>query len=591
MVPHMSSRHLRAAWYAVGLLLTVVGRAEAQAEPVRVEIAGVTGDEERNVRVVLAIARAAHDGKVAPDRVRQLHRQADADIQLALEPFGYYRPIIQKSLQEVGRTWVARYAINPGPAVVVRTVDVQLSGEGAETPAFRNAAAGFPLHPGDTLRALPYETAKLALLTLATDSGYIDAKFDSSAVLVDRRASTADVVVHFETGPRFQFGPVSFEQDVLDPKLLQRRVPFKQGEPYRGDKLLAMQTGLAEDQYFREIEVIPQRELAQGREVPIEVKLVPRKPREYEFGGGYGTDTGPRGKASVEWRRLNRAGHTAEAEITVAPVEQSISTQYRIPAVGSPTGMLTLLAGYALLNPAVSNSKTIVTGARLTRPRFGWRETLSLTYHHEAYGVGVDSGTSNLLIAGASWERTRTNNQLFPTRGLRLRLSLQGSYQGVLASNSFAQVEGTAKLVQGIAPGTRILLRADVGRTFTDAFRSLPPTLRFFAGGSESVRGYGYLSLGPLDSLGNVIGGRTLEVGSLEVDHRIFNRWAVAAFTDIGGALDDFSLSVKQGALDQGVGAGIRWLSPIGLIRIDGAFAVTRPGTPFHLHFSMGPDL
>ena len=88
-----------------------------------------------------------------------------------------------------------------------------------------------------------------------------------------------------------------------------------------------------------------------------------------------------------------------------------------------------------------------------------------------------------------------------------------------------------------------------------------------------------------------MIGGRILEVASLELDHRIFGRWAIAGFTDVGDALQNFSLSVKQGLLEQGVGAGIRWVSPIGLIRIDGAFAVTRPGTPFHLHFSMGPDL
>jgi len=467
-------------------------------------------------------------------------------------------------------------------------VDLRLTGEGAETEAFRKKAADFPLHTGDTLRSLPYETAKLDLLTLATDSGYLDAKFDSSAVLVDRRASTADLVIRFDTGPRFRFGPVTFEQDALDPKLLERRVPFKPGEPYRGDKLLAMQTALGEDQYFRQIDVIPRRDQASGLEVPIEVKLSAHKPREYQFGGGYGTDTGPRGKVAVQWRRLNRRGHTAEAEITVAPVEQSISTQYRIPGVGTPTGMLTLLAGYALLNPSVSNTKAILTGARLTRDRFGWRETLSLMYAHEAFGVGVDSGTSNLLIPGASWERTRTNDPLFPSRGWRVRLSLQGSPIG---STTFAQVEVTAKLIQSIAPRTRILLRGDVGRTFTNAFRSLPPTIRFFAGGSESVRGYGYLSLGPLDSQGNVIGGRTLEVASLELDHRIFNRWAIAAFTDVGSALDAFSLSVRQDALQQGIGAGIRWLSPIGLIRIDGAFAVTQPGTPFHLHFSMGPDL
>jgi translocation and assembly module TamA len=195
-----------------------------------------------------------------------------------------------------------------------------------------------------------------------------------------------------------------------------------------------------------------------------------------------------------------------------------------------------------------------------------------------------------MVIAGASWERVRADDQLFPSKGFRLRLSLQGS-PGGFASPSLGQIQAMAKLIHPIAKGTRVLVRAEVGRIFTSDFRALPPTLRFFTGGTETVRGFGYLELGPLDNEGNVIGGPVLEVASAELDHKIFNRWAVAAFTDVGDALDSFTLSVKQGALEQGVGAGIRWASPIGLIRIDGAFAVTRPGPPFHLHLSIGPDL
>jgi translocation and assembly module TamA len=575
----------------IGTAITLTPSAGiGQAEPLRVEVSGVNGDAERNVRTVLQIARAADTGKVPLERIRNLHDKAPADIQLALEPFGLYRSTVRSSLRKEGDTWVARYAIQPGPAVLVRTVDLRVTGAGAKTPAFQKLVRDFPLHPGDTLLHLPYEAAKLAFLTVATDSGYLDAKFDTADIRVDRAASTADVQLHFDTGPRFKFGPVSFEQDVLDPRFLETRVSFKRGEPYRGDKLLELQTALGQDPYFRRIEVIPRRDLARGVEVPIEVQLEPRKPRGYEVGAGYGTDTGPRGSFAVEWRRLNRRGHSAKAEITVSPVEQSISTEYRIPAVGSPTGMLTFMAGYALFNPTVSNSKTILVGTRLGRQRFRWNEVLSLTYHHEAFRVGVDSGTTDMIIGGASWERVRANDQVFPSKGWRVRLSLQGS-PGGLASPSLGQIEALAKLIHPIARNTRVLLRANVGRTFSSNFRSLPPTLRFFAGGTETVRGFGYLELGPPDSLGHVIGGPVLEVASVELDHKIFNRWAVAAFTDVGNALNSFTLSVKQGALEQGVGAGIRWVSPIGLVRIDGAFAVTRPGTPFHLHFSVGPDL
>jgi translocation and assembly module TamA len=562
-------------------------RAEpGRAEPVRVEIEGVSGDVERNVRAVLQIARAADAGDMTRDRIQRLHRRADDDITTALEPFGYYRPVVEGSVTNDGKRWVARYRIDPGPPVIVRTLDLRLTGEGANFPAFQKLAAEFPVHRGDTLRHLPYENGKLALLTMASDSGFLNADFDTSVVLVNRETSAADLVLRFETGPRFRFGSVAFHQSILDPEFLQTRIPFRRGELYQSDKLLELQTNLGEDPYFSRVEVIPRPNLAEGIEVPIDVELVPRKPQAFEAGAGYGTDTGPRGRFSAQLRRINRQGHNAEAELIVAPVEQSISTEYLIPAFGHPKGVLTFLAGYAILNPTTSNSKAILIGARLSRPRFGWRELFSLTYQREAFEVGVDTGTSNLFIPGGSWERTRSDSRIFPGHGLRMRLGLQGSAAGLLATASFLQIGASGKFIQSIGPRTRFITRAELGRTFTKEFRQLPPTLRYFAGGDQSVRGYGYQALGPLDEAGNVIGGPTLVVGSVEVDFRVLPRWAIAGFTDVGNALEDLSLD-----LEQGVGLGIRWISPIGLVRLDGALAVSQPGTPFRLHLSIGPDL
>jgi translocation and assembly module TamA len=125
-----------------------------------------------------------------------------------------------------------------------------------------------------------------------------------------------------------------------------------------------------------------------------------------------------------------------------------------------------------------------------------------------------------------------------------------------------------------------------VGRLFTGDFRQLPPTIRYFTGGDQSVRGYRYLQLGPRDAAGNVIGGEALVAASVELDHRVLESWSVALFYDVGNALDELSLSLEQGA-----GAGIRWLSPIGLVRLDGAFAISQTDSPFRVHFSIGPDL
>jgi translocation and assembly module TamA len=112
--------------------------------------------------------------------------------------------------------------------------------------------------------------------------------------------------------------------------------------------------------------------------------------------------------------------------------------------------------------------------------------------------------------------------------------------------------------------------------------------VRFFAGGDVSVRGYAYNSLGPTDPLGAVIGGSNLLVGSVEIDQQIAGNWAIAAFVDSGNAYD----KIKDFDPATGVGAGIRWFSPLGPIRIDIAVPLEKDAPDdYRLHITLGPDL
>ncbi|HEU4699294.1 MAG TPA: autotransporter assembly complex family protein [Gemmatimonadales bacterium] len=559
---------------------------------VKIEITGLRGGAARNVRTVLRLARAADQGDELPTgRIRQLFEGADDEIAKALEPFGFYHPRVRKTLTPGDGTWTARFAVDPGPPVVVRAVNIHLRGPGAADPAFQALAHAFPLRPGDTLRSLPYDTAKVALLTLASDSGYLTAAFDTSEIRVDTLADTAAIEVRFETGPRYRFGAVTFDQTILDTNFLKTRIPFHRGDWFRQRPLMQLQANLAEDPYFSAVEVLPHVELAtDSLEVPIEVRLTPRPPRLYEGGVGYGTDTGPRGTLRATFRRLNRHGNHAEVDVTGSLIEQSVQTQYTIPAFLHPTGELSFVAGFALLNPSTSSSRTWLVGPRLSRRRFGLRETFSLIFQREGFQIGVDSSTAVLLTGGASWERTRADNRIFPTHGLRTRLDLTGGYRFLIFNATFFQARLSGKFIRSLGARTRLITRAEAGHTFTGVFRSLPPTLRFFAGGDQSVRGYGYEALGPRDQFGDVIGGPNLLVGSVEADYRVLPRWAVAAFYDAGNATNGWSLSLKQGT-----GLGVRWISPIGLIRLDGAYALNPPAeigaSRWRIHFSMGPDL
>jgi translocation and assembly module TamA len=146
-----------------------------------------------------------------------------------------------------------------------------------------------------------------------------------------------------------------------------------------------------------------------------------------------------------------------------------------------------------------------------------------------------------------------------------------------------------SKFIYGLRGFGRLILRCEGGAGLVDDFSEMPVSLRFFAGGDQSVRGYGYKTLGPIDEDGKVIGGRHLLIMSIEYEQRLTERWGVALFYDIGNAINTPSDPLKEGA-----GLGIRWRSPVGSIRLDMASPLATLDTPhplWRLHLSIGPDL
>jgi translocation and assembly module TamA len=152
----------------------------------------------------------------------------------------------------------------------------------------------------------------------------------------------------------------------------------------------------------------------------------------------------------------------------------------------------------------------------------------------------------------------------------------------------FLRWRGGGKWLAGLPDdNTTVLARLELGAILTDGFSNLPPSLRFYAGGDSSIRGYDFESIGPRDDNGKLTGGRYLAVGSIELSRRVLPHWRVAAFVDGGSAFVEETDPFYQSA-----GLGLRWLSPVGQIRLDLAVPV-RDGenSGFKLHISMGPPL
>ncbi|MCP4570786.1 MAG: outer membrane protein assembly factor [bacterium] len=581
---HVHSDRARRALRAWSTALTLAYLLTTQAALADVRIEGLDGRPLDNVQATLSIARAEAGTPIA--RIHRLHARAQDEICRALQPFGYYAPRIESDLTEDGDDWQAHYVIDPGPQVHVANTDVRILGAGAADSTFVSLAADFPLARGDPLDHAAFERGKFRLLDHAARHGYFDAAFDSAVVLVTVHEQRADVVVHLDSGPRHLFGLVRLNQDVLEDRMVAGYVTVRPGDPYDVQPLLEMQAGLGSGPYFAGVEIVPGILDADSLRVPVTVNLFPARTQRWEFGLGYGTDTGVRGKVGAQWRRLNRSGHHAEALLQASQIEYSASGRYNIPWPYPSTRLLALFGGVGFFDPDWSESWRVAVGTSYAHSRWGGREVISLAYEYEDFTVAGQDGTSRLVIPGVSWTRVRADDRIIPQRGYRLRLDAKGAHESLLSSVSFVQLRAEIKAIRGLGPRVRLIGRGTTARTFTDAFTALPPTQRFVTGGDQTVRGYGFESLGPEDADGAIVGGNTLAILSGELECRFLDDWGVATFLDSGQALTDFS-----GKLSVGAGGGLRWFSPIGIVRLDVAFGLSEPGSPLHLHLAIGPDL
>jgi len=583
-----------------GAALAAVAPSAVAAPAVDVRVIGVSDEVRDNVLAALSIATLAEDegepedgedGRTATRRVERLHERAPEEILAALRPYGFYRAEVDASLERGDDGFTATYVVAPGPPLRITGVDLSVSGPGRDEPGFAALVRGFPLAEGEPLVQPLYEDAKDAFLDHAHEQGWLDAAFDTAEIRIDLARYTADVVLDFHTGPRYRYGPVTFRQTVLKPELLRGYVRFEPGDPVRMSELVRLQALLGDSPYFRRVEVQMEPEQARDLHVPIEVRLWPAPRQRWEVGAGYGTDTGPRGHVAFDHRLINRDGHRARAELILSEIERSFVGKYIVPGAYPRTDVITYSLGWAERAPDTSTTTTGLVGISRSESRGRWRETLSLAYRREDFTVGVDRGHPEMIVPEIAYSRVEADDRIFATRGFKIELSARGADESVASDVSFGAVETSAGLVRAFGPVFRVHGRARVGRLFTNDFRELPPTARWFAGGDRSVRGFDYESLGERDEEGNVIGGEALVTVSVELDamfyeHERWGRWGAATFLDAGNATAELGEPLERGA-----GVGARWLSPIGLVRLDVAWALSEPGTPWRIHLTVGPDL
>ncbi len=531
-------------------------------------------------------------------QARRLYEKAPDQAKAALRPYGYYEAQVDGELQPVGKDWRVVLHVKPGEPVIVTAVNIGLDDTAAKLPQLRRTLRAMQAIKDKPLNDGQYDAARDAIGAALTATGFLDAKLVTHRVEVNRAERKATIDLAWTAGKRYRFGHVRFKGSQFREAFLERYLPFKSGDYFAQDQLLQLQQSLNGADYFSVVNVIPDVDAAKDGVVDVNVELAPAKRTIYTGGPFVGTDTGVGVRGGIEKRWVNDRGHKWKNELVLAQNLKTVSTLYTIPMPGTNQRSFNFGANFRDSDTDTSKSRTFELVANETRLWHGWTRTIGVHALSGTFTVGqkggepdnafgIEHGQSTLVYPEVSLSRKSGDNPTFVRRGWSITLAARSTVGNLLSDASFSQLTADAKWIRAFAGNNRLILRGTAGYTKTNDFDALPPQLRFFAGGDRSVRGYGYESIGPKNEFDRVIGGPNLLVGSTEVEHYFTRNWGMAAFVDAGNAFAGTDYRPKIGA-----GLGVRWLSPVGMIRVD-------LGVPVHnkdehgvqLHLVIGPDL
>jgi len=506
--------------------------------------------------------------------------RAQAEEILATE--GYFSPGIDID-DEQGNL---RLRIDPGPRTLIDSVALSLDGPiGAEQ---RQALIdGWRLPAGQPFRQEDWNAAKQQVLAELLASEHADARLVDSRADIDTEQARAALSAHYHAGPRYYYGELQFSGlHRFTPALVTRyNRQVRPGEPYRAADLQTLVSILQSTPYFAnvraELDTSAAVISADGSAIaPVRLQIRERPAHRAGFGVGVSSNTGARVEANYNtpdlfgqaWEldtglRLEQKRQTFYSDVILPPDDKQ--RRHSIGFVHETSDIEKLrIERHAL-------------GVQSVQQRGSVEQRLSLNWQLENRRPdGSAEVTSRALVPNATWTWRQVDNLLDPRAGTVLQLSVGGGAKAALSDQNFVRLHGRIQHYLPIGARDTLALRGELGRTFADSRLRIPQDYLFRAGGTGSVRGYAYQSLGIKEGEATV-GGRYLAVVSAEYTHWLNDDWGLALFVDAGDAVD----ALADARLAAGYGFGIRWRSPAGPIGADLAYG-EREGR-LQLHFSL----
>ncbi len=578
--------------YLLALLLIAPHTISGAMAPmqIKVETTGISDVLEEEVKSDLSLFYLRGDPLISPSLMDVYIDRAEEEIALALQPYGYYNPIILSHKHFENNTWRVVFDIQQGQPVVIQDIHIHLEGTGKNNPQIIKQIQKFPLEIGDVFSHETYEAGKKNILGQAILSGFLSAEFTEHRVEVDVDSQQASIYLVLDTRDIYFFEQTTFTDSQLSHCLLNRYVTYNINDPFSAQELVLLEDRLRKSDYFSQVNVQSHPNHDQFR-VPILVELQDNKPNHYIFGLGYGTDTGARGKAGYLRRRVNSSGHKFQTEVQLSQIFQKIEANYIIPGKRPYSDKITLHTEYIEDEYSDKPVDSFELGISEKRDIYGWERTLDLTFLKEK-SVSFSTNAKRkdkLLIPMLELKKSIRDNPNNPKNGSTRIFRVKGSVENIGSDISFAQIYYQHRWLHTFDNNIKSLFRIELGATTPQTEDKVPLSQRFFAGGDTSIRGFGYRSLpAEIDKEGirQPVGGAYLFISSLEFSRPIKAPLGAHVFVDTGNA---FRNSTDN--LQVGVGAGLSYDTPFGPIKFSIAKPLTNAANSWRIHATFGPEV
>ncbi|MGH8548995.1 MAG: autotransporter assembly complex protein TamA [Methylococcales bacterium] len=448
----------------------------------------------------------------------------------------------------------------------------------------------FGLKQGQVFRHPDYEQAKTRVLQSFLGDGYLKARFQKSQVKILPGNRIVEIRLELAEGMRYRFGSLVIEgmSDYPDEYYRQWQA-FDSGEYFSQTKLLKFYRAVQESGLFENVAIEASPDKSESDQVPVILSVKPYPPYSATAALGYATDFGPRLRLDLKRYNVFGTGHSFTTDIVVDMRQQFLRGNYAIPVTDRANRTYTVFS--TLQNRFLPDDEQ-----KLFNLGFGYNANFGrngeynsgAAYNFEEFTDQAQNRTTNKYFSVKSHRSWLIlDNNIDPSTGFSLDLAGEGIAEPLLSDFSALRLEGNGAAFEAFLDQLiRLRSRLQLGYLFASKEPiNLPNSLRFFAGGVRSVRGYRYQHLAPQNPLnGDIVGGKAILTSSIEAEIRIHERFGWVAYSDFGGATDDFSFN----SFGLSLGTGLRWHSPVGPMDLSVAFPLRNTTETFRLVVTVG---